>query len=217
MEKPCEKMAMEKQHKVSVGRSLTMKFSNFRSRGKTVDKCERMTENVMEVGRPLVTSLSMGAMDRAQWQGNSVGTETKSHNVVRLCPSCSNRARSHLGGGNGDTIPNSGKEKCYRCMRDYRKTRGRSFDGLNCYQCEQERTAFSDSENVSRYSSDRMSVSASGSVKSGRQAPTRPPPCVPVHKHGAAGPLTKSWDRIYASRQGGWQWLLVGTISVVCI
>ncbi|XP_045200038.2 tyrosine-protein kinase SRK2-like isoform X1 [Mercenaria mercenaria] len=56
----------KEKRKVSVGRSLTMRFSNYRNRGKSVDKCGRLTGNVTNFGKPLTTSVSMGDMDRMQ-------------------------------------------------------------------------------------------------------------------------------------------------------
>lgn len=54
------------KRKVSVGRSLTMRFSNYRNRGKAVDKCGRLMGNMTNFGKPLTTSVSMGDMDRVQ-------------------------------------------------------------------------------------------------------------------------------------------------------
>jgi hypothetical protein len=56
----------KEKRKVSVGRSLTMRFTNYRNRGKSVDKCGRLTGNVTNFGKPLTTSMSMGDMDKMQ-------------------------------------------------------------------------------------------------------------------------------------------------------
>lgn len=207
MDGQCEKGNSDKKHKVSVGRSLTMRFSNFRSRGKAVDKCGRLTGNVMEVGRPLTTSLSMGAMDKAIQQ-REIGTD---RGVPRLCQACSSKAWSQEVCGHEERkkCNKSCQETFCKCMRCYRKAKGRSFDGTSSYSPDSDKLpVLSDSfvGNGGGRHTGLMSVSVSGSFVSGRPAPAVPPPYLPVCVHNkdrAAGPLNKSWDRIYASRQGG--------------
>jgi len=238
MEQSCEKGNVEKKHKVSVGRSLTMRFSNFRNRGKTVDKCGRLTGN-MEIGRPLITSLSMGAMDKALQQ-REMGLDSRGSS--RLCQTCSNsRAWVFDSEDKGacDTISRSPDvEQVCKCMRCYRKAKGRSFDGTTCLRCDDDRcdsTVFSTTtctcvDNGGRHSAGLMSVSVPSSYNvcaylekstnlgssanigscgntglNGNSVVVIGSRCTPVHVHerGAVGSLTKSWDRIYASRKGG--------------
>lgn len=201
MDKQCEKVNGDKKHKVSVGRSLTMRFSNFRSKGKSVDKCNHLTGNVTEVGRPLITSLSMGAVDKALWQGES-GTD-RGLGSGRLCHRC---AAALASGCKLCTESSSdmGRERPCECGKCYRKLKGKSYDGSSCVQCDVDRyPVLSETGNNCRHCIGLMSVSASGSFLSSHRAPSGPPPPRPPHVASGQLHVSRSFDRIYASRQGG--------------
>lgn len=163
----------KEKRKMSVGRSLTMRFSNYRNRGKSVDKCGRLTGNMSNFGKPLTTSFSMGAMDRV-------------HDITDDGTGCAC--------GLGCTIGNHGN-------LSQAKLKGKSADKLTCVECENERLKCAGIVRLESLSV--RAAHMAGSSGFGRsEAPHNAPPDLPPHGSENAEALAKSWDKIYASRKG---------------
>ncbi|WAR27482.1 LCK-like protein [Mya arenaria] len=239
MEKKSDKkMNKDKKQPKSVSRSISMRFTNFRNRGKAVDKCGRVNEQVLSIGRPVgsckTQSVSMGAMNHAQYRAD-MGIP---RGIVNLCQRCSERARDGQGVGHcsGSAEVRVSERRC----------RGKSADRSHCYQCsiERQQRSYCDFDEIFtsghtsnhsniRNNNNMMSLSfpSSRSLHSGlmlsqdstpvspHEAPSCPPPALPTptkgcvmigsnclqgqgHSSNRDDSLSRSWDRIYASRQG---------------
>lgn len=174
------------KRKVSVGRSLTMRFTNCRNRGKSVDKCGRLTGNVSNL-KPLSTSVSMGAMDKVN----------DTDNCSDPCTNC-------------DITPRRGL--CSKTNLPLVKLKGFSTERLTCVQCESERL-HNIGSNTRDSSDHRSGVSPGPSGCHRTQAPADLPPALPPQRT-LTDPLAKSWDRIYASRKG-WLIIITGELFLM--